>query len=744
MFTIPSGKYWNTWSSESPTIMEFLPAGFEIRIGAYSSKEQRYTSFPFSREIHLFEHHPHGRYCRLRATHAETELEIEYLKPDDWTVAGRIRCVKNGEWGLRFWPLISFGFLEDGELHHDGASVAGKRRSLHIVAALGRDPVRSCLAVDSDGVGKDMVSRGYYVPMSDAENARWFTAAYNLEETPEICFAVSVATDHASARASADAALAAFPTEISGTGMEAARQAALADTPHQAEGDFPSATDAIRDVMAWNSVADRTNGRVLTSLTRFWIDKKFGGWFVWLDDVFMHGLINAYCGDTTMARANFRAALDNEVPAGNLACLMAEFTEWVDRSQPPIFAFMILKYWLLTGDRQLLEEAYPTLLRAHRWWYQNRDGNANGILEYGSSKTGEGHFCGTKLAAKDEAAMDNSPMYDSARFHADLNTIDVEDVALNSLLVLDGECLASIADLLGETADADAVRTRTSSLRTNIDSQLWDDTRKLYANRHWEKGFVAPSPTSFYPLAAGIPDSERVAHLVRHIFDETEFWTKAPLPSVWLKDPASSDNVYWRGRSWPPLNFFTYTGLKRCGLDLEANRFVRRIMENFDAIWRSERRCYENHNAITGQGGDSVDSDPYYGWGALHPLMWIIEHIDVDPWNGFHFGSVDGSDYELRGVRIQGGLYSLKVASGWTQLLRNGKAIFSSNAPGRFRHFELKDHYASVELGERTRECVVSFPGLHVLSALLDGSEVPASETLTVPAGHKVRVEMRY
>jgi putative isomerase len=746
MYQLPSAKYWNTWSSESPAIMEFLPAGFSVRLGAYSFKDQSYTPFPFSREMSLFEHHPDGRYCRLRAGHSDTLLELEYFKSDDWTVIGRLRCVKSGEWGLRFWPLLGFGFIGEGDLSRDGLSVAGKLRSLRFAVALKDAPVRSCLAADADAVGKDMVSLGYYAPMSDAADPHWFTAAYNLEETPEICFAVSVANNAAQAREKAEGALALASGAEDGEypALRALRDAALAETPRQVKGDFPSALEAMRDVMAWNGIADRKNGRVFTSLTRFWIDKKFGGWFVWLDDVFMHSLINAYAGDWTMARNNIKTALDNQVPAGNLACLMSEFTEWVDRSQPPIFAFMVYKYFLLSGDRQLLEEAYPALLRAHRWWYANRDGNSNGVLEYGSSRIGEGHFNGTKLAAKDEAAMDNSPMFDCAKFVPERNTIDMEDVALNCLLALDGECLGLMAEVLGRTEDSDSLRARTARLRRDVDARLWDEDRKLYANRHWEKGFVCPSPTSFYPLAAGIPNAERVAHLVRHIFDETEFWTKAPLPSVWLKDPAVNDNVYWRGRSWPPLNFFTYVGLKRNGLDEEAHRLARRIMENFDEIWRNERRCYENHNAISGQGGDSVDADPFYGWGALHPLMWLLEHIDVDPWNGFHFGSVDGSDYELRDLKMRDGSYSLFVTAGETRLSMNGRTIFSSNAKGRFRHFARGDHYASVELGPRSESRLVSFPGIRPFKAAIDGKEIPAAADITVAAGPKVRIEFWY
>lgn len=51
--------------------------------------------------------------------------------------------------------------------------------------------------------------------------------------------------------------------------------------------------------------------------------------------------------------------------------------------------------------------------------------------------------------------MDNSPMYDSARFVPEAGTLNMEDVALNSLLALEGESLAKLARALG---DADTAR----------------------------------------------------------------------------------------------------------------------------------------------------------------------------------------------------------------------------------------------------------------------------------------------
>ena len=152
---------------------------------------------------------------------------------------------------------------------------------------------------------------------------------------------------------------------------------------------FSERLSLIHILMAWNAVYDHHNHRPFTSITRYWIDRKFGGWFVWLDDLFYHGLISLVSGDTEMARENILAALSNACPAGNFACLMSEYTEWVDRSQPPIGAFIVYKYYLYTGDTALLQRALPLFRASIAWWKKCRR-TPNGLFAYGSGNLGNG------------------------------------------------------------------------------------------------------------------------------------------------------------------------------------------------------------------------------------------------------------------------------------------------------------------------------------------------------------------
>jgi putative isomerase len=738
MTQIPAYKFWNTWSTKSPAAMCFLPSDFIINIGAYSNSSQKYTTFPFSDNIRLFEHHPDGRYCRLEAEHSGTVLGIEYIKPNPWTVAGRIKVLKSGEWGFRFWVLLSFGFRgNNGTMRLCDGEARGNYRSYCFAVKSAQRPSRSVMVDDVDAAGRDMEENGYYVPERSVQNGRWALYKYNFEETPEIYFTVGVANSEDEALQNADSAISLYDD------FDNYKKEIMKDLPEQ-KGELSCSAEAIRDVMAWNSIEDEKNRRVFTTLTRCWIGKNFGGWLVWKDDVLYHALINAWSGDWSMARENLKTVLYYVMPQGNIACMMSEYTESVDHTQPPIEAFVAWKYYQITGDLQFLELYYPILKTAYNWWFENRDGNGNGVLELGSSCNGSGFSVGTKLAAKGETAMENSPMYDKAEYVPQTHTVNLEDIGVNSLLALDGEILAMIAKELGKTDESDEIQQSNEKFKKRIDNALWDKNREIYANKLWTDEFTPCSPTSFYPLAAGIPDLNRADKLVGHMFDKNEFWSYAPLPSISLKEESVNDNCYWRGRMWAPLNFLSHVGLKRYHKDEEAYRLARRSMEIFSARWKEERACYENYNTFTGLGGDSVDADKFYGWGALIPLMWICEHIDIDPWNGFHFGDIMGEHFEIDGLKIKGGKYRLECKDGKTRLYKNGLLIFESDAAGRFRHFHYGCHYACVEIDSQSKPCKASFPSCTPVRTAINGEEKSSSNTFDLPLKQAIKLELWY
>src|SRR5690606_16355836 len=216
------------------------------------------------------------------------------------------------------------------------------------------------------------------------------------------------------------------------------------------------ALDAIRDIVGWNSVHDFINDWPYMSLSRAWIAQKFGGFGLWLDDICYHALGTALF-DAGMAKESVRALLATETPEGNLACLITGHDAGIGRSQLPVCSFVIWHIWQHTGDDGLIEPSFRRLLKNHDWWCARRSGAPKtspvaGLMGWGTSaNVGSGLYKGTKLGAKNESTMDNSPLHDETVFDAATGCLDAADVALNSALVVDAEVLALFADRLGET-----------------------------------------------------------------------------------------------------------------------------------------------------------------------------------------------------------------------------------------------------------------------------------------------------
>jgi putative isomerase len=628
-------RHWNTWDSAHPASLMHLPSRLSLRLAAFSGSEGRYSDFPTAR---LLEHTPDASYVAAEVELAGSRVRLELAKADPFTLGGRLTVLETGEWALRFWLLLELGYPGEDEQdpsavptrvrldspddpYTEPVLVRARHRSRRACLVPSERPTYAGLYDDIDELRQELEEGGYYRPHAEQPDGRWAVLRFNGQSQASTRFALAEATDDAAAERRARALLPEVEALVDSRAAEARR------------GSEPAR--AVRDVVAWNTTFDDANQRWFTLLTRNWTQSKFGGWGVWLDDVLFHALLAAAAGDAPTARANLEVALTGQQPEGNLACLLTAYTEWVDRSQPPIGAYVALRVFLLTGDRALLEQAYPTLRRAHDWWFEHRDGNGDGVLEHGSSPTGEGTFVHTKQGAMDEAAMDNLPLFDDAVFDERAHTLDLEEVGLNSLVVLDGQMLSRIATLLGRRDEAAALTERADALAARVRERLWDPEREVFAARRWSGEFVESlAPTSFYPLVAGIATPEQAEALVRkHLLDPERFWGPRPLPSTAYDDPATPDDVYWRGRIWPPLVFMTWEGLRRAGFAAEAAELAERAWTLFAGEWSERRRCRENYRIDADADPEASDSDGFYTWGALLALMPLLEADDDDFWS---------------------------------------------------------------------------------------------------------------
>lgn len=745
--SVAPSRDWNSWDSVYPAEFWHLSSGVKLGVAAYAGSRNMFTRFPPGAGVTLGPRRIDGSHMALTLRHAGTEIELLIDKPADHLLRGRWRALKLGEWGLRFWVLLCLRWEPPGALGavpwrylpQTGHLVA-ERGAIHAMGLAERLPLMTTFHDPADkesGDGfaelqRELEAHGYFYLASQGHGGQFAVMRFNLEEMPQCGFAIGVGGD---------------PSVLARQLSEVVADPSYRGLPETArEGSFAGAFDAVRDVIGWNTVWDSINRRPYTSLSRNWVAQKFGGFGVWLDDILYHALM-AGAFDGNVARENLEAVLAGSQPAGNLPCLLTGNDAWVDRSQPPIGAFIVWMLYLRLRDRGLLTLAYRRLLANHEWWWRLRDGNGDGMVEYGTSPVGGGLYRGTKLAAKDESSMDNSPVHDEARLVPETGTLDCADVGLNSLLALDGEMLALIARELGEVTQAEELDRRAAGLRQRIADRLWDSNRAVFANRLWSGQFVKSlAPTSFYPMIAGAARPEQAAAMVELLQDVRKFGGAWLLPSVTRDDPAFDDNVYWRGRIWPPLNFLVWHGLRRYGFDREARALADNGWRLFQGEWHRHRRCPENFNAVTGASMDQPDTDSFYGWGALMPWLAAAEIADFNPWHGWEIAH-DGRPFRHGPFQSPAGPATLSGHNGILTLSLNGAPGFTTNLQGRIAEIEIEAGRIALTLPPILHEgSWFEFPGQEIAAATIDGHRISAagSRIVLLPARAANRLEVRF
>ena len=596
---VPLHRAWNTWAAHRYLDMIFLPLGVHVSPLFFAASTGKALQPGPGSQIRLGAHHTDGARVAATLDHAGTVLDWSWAKQNNFDIEAAWSTRRHGEWGLRFWVTLVLR-QEDGALWHydEAAQVAYCTVGPRTVAVAARRAPLLVTGHDSEAdVGREFETRGYWFLESRATSAPVLALRFNLEEAADNSIKIAIADrpDLAIARA---------------RGMGEAKPAP----------DHDEARAAIRDIMGWNTIWDWVNHRPYITCSRNWDLKKFGGFGFWLNDTAVNALLVSLF-DADQARETLSVILSAATPEGNLPCIMTGNDAWVDRTQAPLVSFIAWQVYQRTGNRALLEIAYPILSANNLWLRRARDGNGNGLLEYGSSDVGLGLYKGTKLAAKDESFMDNSPMHDEASWNAASRTLDSEDVGLNSLCCLDSMSLAKIAGVLGE--DPEPHLAHAASLCAKISRDLWDTKRGIFANRLWSGKFVnSVTPTSFFPLLAGAADAAQTRALLEKLDDPHWFGGTPPLPSVARHDPSLHDNVYWRGRIWPILNWLVWNGLKEHA-PARAEALRESSWELFWRSWAERRIAPENYNPLSGEGLDQPDTDPFYSWTALLPFMKV-------------------------------------------------------------------------------------------------------------------------
>lgn len=470
----------------------------------------------------------------------------------------------------------------------------------------------------------------------------------------------------------------------------------------QVNGLYQGAAEAITNNLFWMSLYQNGHHRFYTPAGRGWIFPRPDGqpdhWTIFEWDSFFNSLEIAV-ESQKLASDVVRAVLQTQYPNGNIPNWRGRFNGTPDRSQPPVGSFAVLKLFLKTGDRELIQFAYPYLKKWHQFWteplpggHPRRDGNNDGLLEWGSDAglvAGEvppwEKEASGKQRAMWESGQDDLPNWDEAGFNDRTGTMEMNCVDLNSLYALDAYCLARLAEFLGQEEDRKKFLEEYERIKKLVNLYLWNEKEGFYFDRHWDGRFsTRKAASNFFPLVARIPDDKQALKMLRHLLNPDEFWGDFVLPTISRDDPAFSDQQYWRGTIWPPTNYLVYQGLKSYGLDLVAADFARKSTDLFLRIWKNYQLCPENFDSRTGEAG----GQRYQSWGPLFALIGVEEYLDITPWDGFRFGQLKPETKGLlKRMAILGRHYEVEISPSRVRLIEEGKELLRTDSPAIFRHF---------------------------------------------------------
>lgn len=318
---------------------------------------------------------------------------------------------------------------------------------------------------------------------------------------------------------------------------------------------------------------------------------------------------------------------------------------WNERnSKPALAAWSVYNVYSETQDIEFLKEMYPKLKYYHQWWYSNRDIDKNGVAEYGAmvhptqylydekgnikvDENGNKLFDVDKVieAAAWESGMDNATRFDKigegddpgVLVYESKNTngevigysINQESVDLNAYLYAEMGFLKSMAEILGNTADAKKYAEDAAKLGEYINKNMYDEETGFYydlqtnADGSVKKLLVnrGKGTEGFIPLWAKLADVEKAEKVMENMMDSRKFNTFVPLPT------ASKDNVkynpskYWRGPVWLDQALYGVEGLQNYGYKEEAKLLTEKLFKNAEGLLE-DGPIRENYNPETGAG----------------------------------------------------------------------------------------------------------------------------------------------
>lgn len=305
-----------------------------------------------------------------------------------------------------------------------------------------------------------------------------------------------------------------------------------------------------------------------------------------------------------------------------------------DRSQPPLFSRGVWDLYQYTGEKRILEKYIYAMEKEYEFFQLDRNtpcglnGYDSEILrsrakdDYSWLSERVKEFRDTvdeqvelikDLMAIAESGWDFNPRFDmeghrfaSREFaHLDLNCLlyDVEQI------------LSQIHTIFGNEEKAKRYQQSAKERKEKMEQLMVNSENGIFYDYNYKENVLSPigSCASFYPYAVGISDDREAA---KKLLEKLELEHGI---SACEYRGENVEYLQWDYPSmWPSNVYFCYTGLKRIGLNAEADRIAEKYMNTVERCFEQSGALWEKYDAK--QGTVSVtseyDTPEMMGWTA--------------------------------------------------------------------------------------------------------------------------------
>jgi glycogen debranching enzyme len=263
-------------------------------------------------------------------------------------------------------------------------------------------------------------------------------------------------------------------------------------------------------------------------------------------------------------------------------------------------------YYERTGDKEFIEQLWPNIDQALAWIDQYGDCDQDGFIEYRQRASG---------------GLNNQGWKDSqdAIFHADgsLAEAPIALCEVQGYVYLAKLKAARLAELLGHTDQAKALRREAQHLKTRFHEAFWCKDLKLYAlaldgNK---KPCRVRSSNAGQCLFAGIAHPEAAAAIKKEL-EADHFFSGWGIRTIATSEALYNPMSYHNGSIWPHDNALIGSGLAAYGFKSAALRVLAAL---FDAsMFMDLNRLPELYCGFPRRRGEGPTLYPV----ACNPQAW--------------------------------------------------------------------------------------------------------------------------